>query len=110
MLSGSVRSALEEGPCWISVVSYWEIVVKGMKGTLDVGDPEKWWRETVNALSLRILLFRPEHISAISLLPALHQDPFDRALIAQAVVEELTFLTADRVIPSYASSTFRILQ
>jgi PIN domain nuclease of toxin-antitoxin system len=42
-------------------------------------------------------------------LPELHRDPFDRALIAQAIVEKLTMLTTDNSIQQYASDRFRFL-
>ena len=103
------RSAIEKGSCLLSVVSYWEVILKAMKGTLDVGDPREWWRETLEELALQPLPFRPAHIGEIFNLPAIHQDPFDRALIAQATVENLTLITADRAIPRYASDRFRTL-
>lgn len=103
-------SALEEGPRWFSVISFWEVMLKSMKGTLEVGDPGEWWRETVDALAVQVLQLRPEHVSRIQHLAPLHQDPFDRALIAQATVENLAFLTTDREIPRYASDMFRVIE
>jgi PIN domain nuclease of toxin-antitoxin system len=38
-LSAEVRGALESGPNYVSVVAYWEVVLKSMKGALKVGDP-----------------------------------------------------------------------
>ncbi len=108
-LSAAARSTVEKGPCFISVVSYWEVILKAMKGSLDVGDPRQWWSETLDGLELRVLPLRPEHIAAIYHLPAIHQDPFDRALIAQAIVEGLTLLTTDGTIPRYESDRFRTL-
>jgi len=81
-----------------------------MKGKLDVGDPRLWWRETIEALALQPLLFRPEHIAEIHSLPAIHNDPFDRVLIAQAIAEDLTLITTDATISQYASSRFRVLR
>jgi PIN domain nuclease of toxin-antitoxin system len=107
-LSAPVRAALEQGPAFLSVIAYWEVMIKAMKGTLDVGDPRQWWSETLAALALQPLSYRPEHIAALYDLPPLHQDPFDRALIAQATVEDLTLLTTDTLIPQYASGRFRV--
>lgn len=109
-LSSSARSAIEEGPAFLSVITYWEVLLKAMKGLLDVGDPRQWWAETTQALALLPLAYRPEHIAAIYDLPSVHQDPFDRALIAQATVEELTLITKDALILKYASPTFRALR
>jgi PIN domain nuclease of toxin-antitoxin system len=108
-LSPTVREALEHGPAFLSVVAYWEVMVKVIKGTLEVGDPRQWWNETLDALALAPLVCRPEHIAALYQLAPIHQDPFDRLLIAQASVEDLTFLTTDDIIPRYASEQFRVL-
>jgi PIN domain nuclease of toxin-antitoxin system len=48
-------------------------------------------------------------IAAVYRLPAIHQDPFDRALIAQAMVEEFALVTTDRTIPQYASGSVRVV-
>jgi PIN domain nuclease of toxin-antitoxin system len=42
-----------------------------------------------------------EHAEAVSGLPSIHKDPFDRILIAQAKVEGITLLTSDRVVAQY---------
>jgi PIN domain nuclease of toxin-antitoxin system len=104
-----IRAALDPGPAFLSVIAYWEVMIKAMKGTLDVGDPRQWWTETLAALALQPLPYRPAHIAAIYDLPPVHRDPFDRALIAQATVEDLTLLTTDAVIPQYASAQLRVL-
>lgn len=109
-LSPRIRKAIERGPAFLSVIAYWEVMVKAMKGTLDTQDARQWWREALDALGLQPLLYRPEHVAALYPLPPIHQDPFDRALIAQATVEDLTLLTTDRVIPEYASDRFRVIR
>ena len=110
LLTTPVRVALERGPSFLSVISYWEVIIKSMKGALDVGDPRQWWTETLEALALFPLLYEPGHIAAIYDLPPIHRDPFDRALIAQATVEDLTLLTTDRALPRYASERLRVIQ
>jgi PIN domain nuclease of toxin-antitoxin system len=55
-------------------------------------------------------LYRPEHIAAIYHLPPVHHDPFDRALIAQAMVENLALVTADREIARYACEGLRVIR
>ena len=110
MLNARVRNAVERGPCFLSVVAYWEVAIKSMRGALDVGDPRDWFGKTLDALGLRSLLLRPEHVAAVLSLPPIHQDPFDRALIAQATAEDLTLLTTDGTIPKYASTAFRAIR
>ena len=45
------------------------------------------------------------HIATLRALPALHRDPFDRMLVAQALTDELVIVTNDRQIRSYACKT-----
>lgn len=40
-LSTGIRKAIERGSAWLSVVAYWEVMVKAMKGTLEIGDPRQ---------------------------------------------------------------------
>lgn len=44
-LPAAVRRAMLTGPNVLSVISYWEVVLKSMKGSLKVGDPRTWWRD-----------------------------------------------------------------
>ena len=92
------------------MLCYWEVVIKSMKGKLDVGDPQSWWTEVLDQLAATTLSLRPEHISEINNLPPIHQDPFDRALIAQATIEGLTLLTTDGNISNYAGTRLRVLR
>ena len=110
VLSAPVKAAIERGPAFLSVVTYWEVMIKSMKGSLDVGDPRQWFVQTLDALGLQPILFRPEHVAAMFQLPPIHQDPFDRALIGQAIAEELTLLTTDTTIPQYACEIFFMLR
>jgi PIN domain nuclease of toxin-antitoxin system len=109
-LNARVRNAVERGTGFLSVVAYWEVMIKSMRGALDVGDPREWFSQTLDALDLRSLLLRPEHVAALRSLPPIHQDPFDRALIAQATAEDLTLLTTDSTVPKYASAAFRVIR
>lgn len=108
-ISPGVRRAMETGPVYLSVVSYWEVLLKSMKGKLEVGDPRAWWPDALEQLAATALALRPEHISAICQLAPIHQDPFDRVLIAQAVVEDLVLATTDHDIPQYASECFHVI-
>jgi len=108
-LSLAVRNAVLRGPNMLSVVSYWEVLLKSMKGNLRVGDPSTWWRDTLEQLAATPLILRPAHIAGIYSLPPIHKDPFDRALIAQATVEDLELVTTDGEILRYASTSFRVV-
>ena len=108
-LPAKVRSALLAGPNVLSVVCYWEVLLKSMKGRLDVGDPRAWWRDALDQLAARPLALRPQHVAEVYTLPLHHKDPFDRILIAQAIAEELALVTTDEEIPRYASARLRVI-
>jgi PIN domain nuclease of toxin-antitoxin system len=79
-----------------------------MRGRLDVGDPRTWWQHALQQLAATPLPIRPEHIASLCLLPPIHQDPFDRILIAQAISQGFTLLTADQEIAQYSSAGFSL--
>ena len=104
-----MRNAVLEGLGCIRVISYWEVMVKRMKGKLDVGDPRRWWSDTLEELKLLPLVYRPEHVDQIGNLAKHHADPFDRALVATAMAENLTMLTLDKGLGLYAGDRFRLI-
>lgn len=108
-LSRRIRKAVESGPCYISAISYWEVMVKSRKGNLDVGNPAEWWSGTIESLALRPLAFRAEHVAELRYMQGHHSDPFDRALMAIARAEELAFLTMDKKLAEYASEHLQIV-
>jgi PIN domain nuclease of toxin-antitoxin system len=110
-LSTDVRQAIESGPNVLSVITYWEVLLKSMKGKLaEVGDPRSWWNLAVSDLAATPLHLRPEHLAELYHLPPIHQDPFDRVMMAQAMVEDLTLLTSDEAIAQYAEGRLRVIQ
>lgn len=109
-LSAVAKSAVGEGPNFLSVVSYWEVTIKSIKGKLDVGDPRLWWQQALEQLAATPVPVRPEHVAALNDLPLVHQDPFDRILIAQAIVERLALVTRDSDIAKYAATGLRVVR
>ena len=108
-IARDVREALEGQSVYLSVISFWEVLLKSMKGKLDVGDPRDWWPDALEKLTAKPLPLRPDHISKVYSLQPIHQDPFDRMLIAQARIENLALVTTDGNIPKYSSTQFRVL-
>lgn len=108
-LPARLRRTVERGVVHLSVISYWEVVIKTAKGALDVGDPRRWWVDVLDAFAARALPVRPEHVSTVCELPPIHKDPFDRMLIAQAIAANLVLVTTDRTIPLYASHRLQVL-
>lgn len=103
-LSAPARKALK-GPLVLSVVSYWEVVIKAQKGLLQVGDPVHWWSRANDLLGGSTLSVRTSHISTLAGLPGIHRDPFDRLLIAQALQERLVLITSDQTVRLYPLPT-----
>jgi PIN domain nuclease of toxin-antitoxin system len=107
--SRAQREAVENGPVWLSVVTYWEVVVKSRSGRLDIPDARQWWAAALERLPASALAIRPRHVAALLPLPPLHRDPFDRMLLAQAAAEDLTLLSSDRAMQRYASAGCRVI-
>ena len=109
LLTASARKAVLAGPNVLSMVSYWEVMLKSMKGKLDVSDPRAWWFDALDQLAATPLLLRPQHVAGVYALPPIHKDPFDRMLIAQARAEGLALVTTDGEIARYASKILRVV-
>ena len=77
----------------VSVVSLWEIVVKQRVGKLDVDIGEVVDAKQTGGLNR--LDINADHLFALAKLPIHHRDPFDHLLIAQALSEDATFVSAD---------------
>lgn len=91
-------------PCVFSVVSLWEIVVKSAIGRADFSVDARALRNGLLANGYVELDVRAQHALAVADLPALHRDPFDRMLVAQALAEGMTLLTVDRKVADYGHS------
>lgn len=99
---------LPEAVVWISVASVWEIAIKHALGRGDMPvssqDAVSYFRES----GYRFLAIEPEHAVAVETLPTHHQDPFDRILIAQAVVEPMRLVTHDSIVASYSDAIIEV--
>jgi PIN domain nuclease of toxin-antitoxin system len=85
---------------FFSVINIWEIAIKSVKHKSFRVNPSKV-RQTLLRDGWREMDFRGEHAAAVAQLPLIHADPFDRAMIAQAVVENRQLITADRILADY---------
>lgn len=91
-----------------SAASLWEIGIKRGLGRTDFDvDPRRLWRMLL-ANGYRELPITTEHTLAVSQLPPLHKDPFDRILVAQARVEGFQLLTVDTVLVQYGAPVLRV--
>lgn len=87
-----------------SAVSIWEVAIKNGLGRADFRADPRHLRRGLSTAGYVELPLTGEHAVAVSQLPPIHRDPFDRILIAQAIVEGMTLLTADPVVAQYAGS------
>ena len=104
-LAREVRSLIEESQYAVSVASLWELVNKKDKAAAPVRDPAAWWDRYVVQRQTVIVPIRASHVLYLDRLPLFHRDPFDRMLIAQAAIEEMTLVTADAQIHAYGLRT-----
>lgn len=103
MLSSAGRRLLaEEGNELVfSAASLWEIALKAHAGKADFGVDAGAIRRALLDSGYVELPVTGEHAAATSTLPAIHKDPFDRLLLAQAICEGITLVTADKTLASY---------
>ncbi|MDO5057374.1 MAG: type II toxin-antitoxin system VapC family toxin [Lautropia sp.] len=104
-LSPSAISLLEDpdNTLYFSLASLWEVSIKSSLGKADF-DMDVMTLETgLREAGFLELSIRLPHILRSGSLPLLHRDPFDRLLLAQAEVEGMQLLTADRLILQYDS-------
>lgn len=88
---------------YFSAVTGWEIAIKARLGRLSVSgdDVENFVAQQVAANSFQVLPVHLSHALRTYSLPDHHKDPFDRLLIAQAAIEELTLVSADPKLADY---------
>jgi len=103
-LSGKALEACKnrENQIYLSVVSPWEIEIKRQLGKLRLKLPLRTIiEEQQEKNGLQILAVELEHVLALGNLIRHHADPFDRLLIAQAIVEDADLVTADPLFSKY---------
>ena len=87
---------------FLSPVSIWEAIVKHALGRLSLPEPPQKYLPLQRGMhSVDTLPLDENSVCRLSLLPPLHRDPFDRLLIAQAQIEDLTIVTSDPAFDAY---------
>jgi PIN domain nuclease of toxin-antitoxin system len=93
---------------WISAATVWEIAIKHSLGRGDMPvsgqDALRYFRES----GYRFLPVEPEHAAAVEDLAAHHADPFDRILVAQAIVEPMRLITHDQMMARYSDTIVEV--
>jgi PIN domain nuclease of toxin-antitoxin system len=109
-LSAAARKLLRDprNELLFSAASLWEIAIKNTLGREDFRVEPRLLRRGLLDNGYTELPITGQHAVSIDVLPPLHKDPFDRLLLAQALTEGLTLLTADAQLARYRGPLRRI--
>ena len=109
-LSQRARDMIDdrENRLFFSVASLWEVVIKSALGRADFKVDTAVLRLGLVANDFEELAISGDHVLALASLPMLHKDPFDRMLVAQAVAEDMTLLTADEQVAAYDGPILKV--
>ncbi|MFM2315408.1 MAG: hypothetical protein RLZZ04_4686 [Cyanobacteriota bacterium] len=104
-LSNHLKDLIEDDDnvSYLSMASLWEMSIKFNLGKLRL-DPnyEEFVEREVITSSIKLLKIELEHLKINAALPFHHRDPFDRLIIAQAVVENLPIMSVDSAFDKYS--------
>jgi len=102
-LTKSIRSVLANSDCAASTASIWEMVLKNARGKLPL--PNEPVALALAKAGFAVLPILASHVEQTRSLIGMHNDPFDRLLVATALVEGKVLLTKDANILVYARKT-----
>lgn len=102
-LPEKVKQTIEsnENSCYTSIASYWEIAIKHSLGRLELFTDLENLFQIIEDSGFEPLPINKKHIIENASLEFHHQDPFDRLLIAQAIIEELSIVSKDKQFKKY---------
>jgi PIN domain nuclease of toxin-antitoxin system len=109
-LSAAARALLDDpqNELLFSPASLWEIAIKHGLGRSDFRIDPRILRRGLLDNGYDELPIASEHAVAIDGLPPIHKDPFDRILVAQAIVEGIPLITADPLLARYPGPIKRV--
>ena len=108
-LAPQARAAiLDADEVFISAASIWEIAIKHRLGRGDMPISSAQALRAFSDAGYALLNIRPEHAVAVERLAAIHNDPVDRMLVAQALEEPLTLITRDALVASYSQAIMKV--
>ena len=101
-LSSSAKNIiLTEDTLYVSIVTFWEIAIKQNIEKLKLEYTPSELITLAEHQAISVLQISPKHLDTIRTLEKIHNDPFDRLIIAQAQCEDMTIITKDSIIPKY---------
>lgn len=90
----------------VSVATTWELTLKFLAGRLRLPQPpEEHFAEHLERFGCELLPVHQRHVLTLPQLPPIHDDPFDRMLVAQALVDDLDLVSGDKAIRRYPVRT-----
>jgi PIN domain nuclease of toxin-antitoxin system len=96
------RIVASENELFFSVASVWEISIKVGIGKLPLPEAvDSYIASRMRLLGAQYLNITFPHTCRVAILPLVHRDPFDRLLVAQAQIEQMTLVTADEILTKY---------
>lgn len=114
-IAGSTRlspqaqdAILEADEVFVSATSLWEIAIKHALRKSDMPISSAQALQAFEDAGYSHLSIQPRHILQVEKLPPIHKDPFDRLLIAQAIVEPLRLITRDALIAKYGGVVMHV--
>ncbi|MDZ8109529.1 MAG: type II toxin-antitoxin system VapC family toxin [Nostoc sp. DedQUE12a] len=101
-ISNNLRNQIENNDNCLSIASVWEMAIKHSIGKLSFNlNFSEFVEQQIIMNGIQLVNIKIEHILAVSQIPLHHRDPFDRMLIAQAIVENIPVLSADTIFDAY---------
>ena len=100
-LTTKAKELILNGKNYVSVVSLWEVAIKMNIGKYSFDGGFSAFRELVDDNGFHVLPIKDEYMKQLFALPLIHRDPFDRLIIATALVDDLTIITIDENIQKY---------
>jgi PIN domain nuclease of toxin-antitoxin system len=104
-LSASAKATIEDprNEKLLSPASYWEIAIKISLGKYTLSKPyEEFMEKGITENGFVALPIEPKHTAVVTTLPFHHRDPFDRLIIAQAMVEDAAIVSNDTAFDAYS--------
>jgi PIN domain nuclease of toxin-antitoxin system len=87
---------------FVSAASCWETAIKVSLGKLRLGEPTStFFARELPRNHFELVSVRLDHACAVETLPFHHRDPFDRLIVAQALMERMVLVSADLVLDAY---------
>ena len=100
-LTANVKEKIQSHPNYISVVSLWEVAIKMNIGKYTFEGGFTTFLKLIKDNGFDLLPIKDNYMECLFDLPLIHRDPFDRLIVATALVEGMTLITADENIQKY---------